>query len=484
MLSDKYRPVKWKEIIGQKEIIISLRKAIQKNKLSRFLFFFGPKGVGKNTCAHLLAKELNSFSDSELKNFSNIFEINGIFHHTSLIDFCKIINQSRFFPKKGKYNILIIRELNMFSSKHFNYLLKFIEEKHTHILFIFCGTEEKKIPEILLSRCQIFYFQSISTKEIFFYLKMIAEQEHISIENESLFLLSKYSGGSIGKAIFIFDRLLNNNRNVISKNMIMKKLGIIDAKFYFQIIDHILNEKMYKIFILLDKISQEKINFYDFIIGFIKHLKNLFLSKNIETISILKFEKKIIEYYIEQSKKTSYLFLINALNIFFSLENKFHSRLTIEIYFIQLVYFFSLDKNHHHQNKLMKIENNKEFFICEKNEQIHFLQKNWINFIQKFSEKINGIYLDFLKSEIKFHIIKNKIFFMIPYKLDSQYFLLIQTHFVKYLKQKLNNPHLEWEIIKTKSKKHPIETFNFLYQKNKLIETLIERLDLKISSST
>ncbi|WP_238785027.1 AAA family ATPase [Blattabacterium cuenoti] len=483
-LIDKYRPIKWNEVVGQTDITITLKKAIQENRLSQFLFFFGPKGVGKNTCARILANELNSFSKFEI--IQNIFEINGNFNN-SLEYIYNITNKSIFLSKKGKYNILIIREIHMFSKNFFNFFLKFIEEKHPHILFIFCETEEKKIPELILLRCKVYEFKRISIKEIFFHLKMIAEKENIEIENEALFVLSKYAEGSIGKAIYIFDKLNNYDINgkKISKEFIMKKLGIIDVKYYFKIIDHLLNEKMHKIFILLDKIYQYEIDSYNFIIGLIKHFKNLFLSKNTETISILKFEKKIIESYIEQSKKISYLLLINALNICISLEKEYklnsNSKLTIEIYLIQLVHFFYFKKNHY--NKLKLVENNQEFLFYAKNEKIHFLHKNWINFIQKFSDKINTIYLDFLKNEIQFKIIKNKIFFMIPYRLVNSDFLLIQTHFIKYFKKKLNNPYLEFKIIKIKSKGTPIEQYNFLYKKNKLVETLIERLNLKISYS-
>ncbi|WP_185853379.1 AAA family ATPase [Blattabacterium cuenoti] len=481
VLTDKYKPLKWNDLVGQDNISRTLKKAIQENRLSKVLFFFGPKGVGKNACAHILANELNSFS--EFKDFSlNTFEINGFFHN-SLEDIYKIIHKSRSFPKKGKYNILIIKEIHKFSKDFFDFFLKFIEEKNTHILFIFFGIEEKIVPEFILSRCQIFEFKSLSVKDIFFHLKMIAEKENIEVENEALLIISKHVEGSLSKAIHLFDRFISNGIK-ISKCYIMNKLGIIDVKFYFEIVDSLLDKNVYKTLTLLNQILQKKIDSHNLVVGLTKHFRNLFFSKNNETISILKFKKEIIQSYIEQSKKISFFFLIHALSIFHRLEKEYrlnnqNFRLSIEIHLIQLAHFFFIHKKNH-ENFLKK---SKEFSSYKENEKINFLQKNWIKFVQKFSEKINPIYLDFLKNEIQFKIIKNKIFFMIPCKLENRDFLFIQTNFEKYFKKKLNNPHLEFKVIKKESKEYPIEKYNFLSQKNKLVKTLIERLNLRISSS-
>ncbi|WP_341663690.1 AAA family ATPase, partial [Blattabacterium cuenoti] len=350
VLSEKYKPIKWNEVIGQKDIILILKKAIQENRLSKVLFFFGPEGVGKNTCARILSNELNSFS--ELQYYSlNRFEING-FLNNSLEHIYKIINQSRFIPKLGKYNTFIINNIHMFSQCFLNFFIRFIEEKHPHVLFIVCGTEEKKIPKLILSRCQVFEFKKISTKEIFLHLKMISEKENIEVENEALLILSKHVKGSISKAIYLFDRLIlyKNSEKKISKEFLIQKLGIIDVKYYFKIVDYLLDKKIHKIFILLDKILQDKVNSYDLIIGLTKHFRNLFLYKNYETISILKLKKEIIFSYISQSKKISYFFLMNALSICLRLKKEYEKfnqsyRLTIEIYIIQLAYLFDNKKN-------------------------------------------------------------------------------------------------------------------------------------------
>ncbi|WP_185876876.1 hypothetical protein [Blattabacterium cuenoti] len=495
-LSNKYKPIKWNELIGQEKISISLKNAIENNLLSQVILFLGPKGVGKNVCAHILANELNSFYDEKKDFSSNIFEINGVFNF-SLKWIYKIINQSRLLPKNGKYNIFIINNLQNFNQEILNLFFHFIEEKNPHILFIFCVVEEKIVPEFILPYCQIFEFENISVKKIFFHLKMISEKENIKIENESLLILSQQAKGSLKKGINLFDKLISINGKEISKEFIINKLNIFNIKYYFEIVNHILNENISKILILLNKILHQKNNYSNFLFGLTKHFRDLFLSKNYETISILKFKKEIIQSYINQSKKIPLFFLIHALNVCHHLENEYrfykeNFRLTIEINLIQLSYFFSINKKQNNPNnktrKIEEINQEKKFSTVQENEKIHFLKKNWIKFIQEFSEnmnteKISSIYLDFLKKETQFQIIKNEILIIIPCKLNDKIFFLIQKNFEKFFQKKLNNPNFGFKIIKKNIKESQIEKYNFLYQKNKLIETLIKRLDLKIPFS-
>ncbi|AER40371.1 MAG: DNA polymerase III subunit gamma/tau [Flavobacteriales bacterium] len=471
VLTRKYRPVKWNEVIGQNEVIIVLKKAIEKNRLSQFLFFFGPKGVGKNTCARILASELNSFSEEESPY---VFEISGIFHNSREI-ICEIIGKIRLHPKKGKYKIFIINDVHFFSQDSFNIFFHMMEKSPSHALFIFCITKKNGILDPIISRSQVYEFKRISLKEIYFHLKEIMEKEGIQIEKEALFLIAQYGNGSMSKAISTFDKLSfwNYEKKKITKEFVMEKLGILDPFYYFKIIDYLLDEKIYKILILLDQIFQKGVDPISFIIGLTKHFRNLFLSKNYETISLLKDEKKTIQSYIHQSKKLSFSFLINALMICRKMEDKYEmsknfNRLTIELYLIQLANSIS--------------SYNPNYFFL-KNKKIQYLQEFWKNFIHKFSEKINPVYLNTLKNEIKFQILKNRIIMIIPSQLEIREFFLIQTYFIKHCRIKLKNPHLEFKTIIKQLENYPIKEYNFLSKKNKCVEELIERLNLKFSSS-
>ncbi|WP_185849840.1 DNA polymerase III subunit delta [Blattabacterium cuenoti] len=328
--SIKYRPVKWNEVIGQMDITTILKNSIEKNRLSQILLFLGPRGIGKNTCARILANELNSFS--------NIFEISGFLNH-SVESICETIHKIRSYPKNGKYNILIINDFHFIHQDSFNIILKILEEPPSHVLLIFCTTEKNKVYSII-SRCQVYEFRHISLRDIFFYLKKIAEKERIEIDNEALYIISKNGNGSLSEALNTFEKLTFYDQKKISRELVMEKLGILDTGYYFKIIDYLLNQKISHVLILLDKIFQSGVSSINFIGGLTKHFRDLLLSKNTETLFLLKLKNKTIQFYIQQSRKICSSFLINALKICRQMEKESiiynNSRLTIEIYLIQL----------------------------------------------------------------------------------------------------------------------------------------------------
>ncbi|AWU40062.1 AAA family ATPase [Blattabacterium punctulatus] len=473
VLTRKYRPIKWNDIIGQNEVIIILKNAIKNSFLSQILLFFGPKGVGKNTCAKILSNELNSFSEG---GYLNIFEISGFFNHPIEFIF-EMIRKIFVYPKKGKYKILIINDIHLFSQESLNLLLKSIEKLPLHVLLIFCCSENNEIIDSIISHSQVYNFKKISLKEIYFFLKKISEKECIQIEKEALFLISQYGNGSISKALYTFDRLTFYEKKKISKQLVMKKLGILDIDYYFNMIDYLLNEKISKILILLNQIFKNGVSSTTFISGLTNHFRNLLLSKNTDTIFLLKYKNKtILQSYIKQSKKLSSSFLIKALMICHNMEKESilskNSRLIIEIYLIQLVngfYFYKWNFN----------RDTSEL----KNKKIQFLKENWKIFIQKISEKINPIYLNLLKNKIQFQIFESRIILIIPSKLENREFFLIQAYFIKYLRKKLNNPHLKFKTLTKKLNNFPKEQYNFLSKKNKYVNKLIEKLNLKFSSS-
>ncbi|WP_185864504.1 AAA family ATPase [Blattabacterium cuenoti] len=483
VLSDKYSPLKWDDIVGQKDITSSLKNAIKYNQLSQFLFFVGPDGVGKNTCAKVLANELNNNFDK--KCYNNIFEIDCLLNSCIYsYNFHEIIiDRILFYPKLEKYNIFIIKNIHVFSQKFINFLLNFIKGKYTEILFIFCTKKQNNIPISIRSYSQIYEFKSLSIKEIFFHIKMISDKENIKVDSETLFLLSQHVNGSISKAIYVFEKLLLLHEKKISKDLLMKELGIVNITYYFDIVNYLLLGDTHKIFLLLDKIFQEKVNFINFIIGLIEHFRNLFLSKKNETLSLLKLKKEIIQSYIEQSGNISYSLIIKSINMSSYLIEKYQfdkidDKFIIEIFLIKLANYYDNTKNVDKK----KIEKNLEYCDYDNNDKISFIKKNWIDFLQKFSDKMNSIYIDFLKEEIQFCIENNDICcFIVPNELKGPNFLLVQSYFIKYLKNKFNYSQ-KFKVIGKKSEKDTLKNYAFLSKKNKFTEKLIEKLNLKISS--
>ncbi|WP_185851033.1 AAA family ATPase [Blattabacterium cuenoti] len=474
----KYRPVNWNEVIGQNKIIHLIINTIKKNFLSQILLFSGPKGVGKNTCARILANELNFFSkkDSSL----NIFNINGIFNHSEEF-ICKIIKKIRLFPKEGKYNILILNNIHHINK---NYFLSIIDNPPPHVLFVFCTEKQTEIINYILHihSYQIYEFEHISLKKIFFYLKKIAEKEGLKIDNEALFIISKYGNGSIEKAILTLEKLsFFQQENRISSELVMEKLGILQKEEYFKITDYILDGKKSNILIFLDKIFQKKINPISFIDGLINHFRHLFLSKNIETLFLLKCEKKNIKFYIEQSKRLYPSFLIKSLIRLHKIKKEFYNYsadyLLIEINLLQL----TKDLDLYFKDKYDSYKKNPNQF----KKKIKVLEENWKNFLQKLSERIKPNYLIFLE-KIKFSFSKDRILLVVPYELYTcEFYFFIKTYFLKYIRKKLNEKNLEFKIeIKEKNvDDFSVKKENSLFHNNKLVDQLIERLELKISSS-
>ncbi|WP_238910920.1 DNA polymerase III subunit gamma/tau [Blattabacterium cuenoti] len=365
----KYRPIIWEEVIGQMDVTTILKNSIKKNRLSQILLFLGPRGVGKNTCARILASELDSSS--------NVFEISGFLNH-SVESICETIRKIRLYPKEGKYKILIINDFNFFSQDSFNIILKTLEKPPTHVLFIFCTTEKNKINSII-SRCQVYEFRIISLRDIFFYLKKIAEKERIVIDNEALFLISKNGNGSLSEALNTFEKLTFYEQKKISRELVMEKLGILDTSYYFKIIDYLLDQKTSQILILLDKIFQFGVSSINFINGLTKHFRDLLLSKNPETLFLLKLKKKTIRFYIQQSRRIRSSFLINALRICCQMEKESiiykNSRLTIEIYLIQLANcLFPIQKKDSEKFPIQK-KDSEEFPIQKKDSEEFPIQK-------------------------------------------------------------------------------------------------------------
>ena len=234
----KYRPDNFDSVIGQSSITKTLENAIKQNQLPQALLFCGPRGVGKTTCARILAKNINK-SEEKSEDFSfNIFELDAA-SNNGVDDIRNLIDQVRIPPQTGKYKIYIIDEVHMLSGQAFNAFLKTLEEPPSYAIFILATTEKHKVIPTILSRCQIYDFKKISTDDIKVYLEKIAHTEKISFEEEALYLIAKKSDGALRDALSIFDRLVNFTEGNITKKLAFDNLNVLDYDIYFEAYEYL-----------------------------------------------------------------------------------------------------------------------------------------------------------------------------------------------------------------------------------------------------
>ena len=337
----KYRPNKFKNVIGQNSITKTLENAIKQNQLPQALLFCGPRGVGKTTCARILAKKINSNGTEKNSNdFSyNIFELDAA-SNNGVDDIRNLIDQVRIPPQTGKYKVYIIDEVHMLSGQAFNAFLKTLEEPPSYAIFILATTEKHKVIPTILSRCQIYDFKKISTNDIQAYLKNIANSEKIKYEDEAIFLIAKKSDGALRDALSIFDRLVNYTEGNITKKLAYENLNVLDFEIYFKAYEHIINNDITKILLLLNLVIEKGFDAQHFIDGFSSHLRDLMVSKNSQTHVLLEQNSSISKKYIEQSKIKDLDFILKAIDLSedcsFRYKTSKNQRLLVEICLMKL----------------------------------------------------------------------------------------------------------------------------------------------------
>jgi len=324
----KYRPTTFKQVVGQSAITTTLTNAISENHLAQSFLFCGPRGVGKTTCARILAKTINcqninekiepcnscesctSFNES---NSFNIHELDAA-SNNSVDDIRNLVDQVRFAPQVGNYNIYIIDEVHMLSSAAFNAFLKTLEEPPSHAIFILATTEKHKIIPTILSRCQIFDFKRISTDDIVSHLTFVAESENISAEQDALHIIAQKSDGSLRDSLSIFDRLASFSKGITYKSVI-ENLNILDHDYYFKITNSILEQDISNALLTFNKILENGFDGHHFINGLASHFRDLLVSKDKETLVLLEKGKALKQQYLEQSNSCEQTFLLKALDI-------------------------------------------------------------------------------------------------------------------------------------------------------------------------
>jgi len=326
----KYRPADFQSVVGQQHITTTLQNAIKNKHLAQAFLFCGPRGVGKTTCARILAKTINceniqdnfeacSKCDScvSFQNNSsfNIYELDAA-SNNSVEDIRNLVEQVRYAPQKGDYKVYIIDEVHMLSASAFNAFLKTLEEPPKYAIFILATTEKHKILPTILSRCQIFDFNRIQVKHIAKHLQEIAEKEKVDYEEEALRLIANKADGALRDALSIFDLIVTYSAGKkVTYLETINNLHILDYDYYFKVVEGFLAEDLSKVLLLFDEVLKKGFDGHNFIVGLCEHFRDLLVSKDPATIELIEVSDSIKEKYLEQSQLASVSFLLSALNI-------------------------------------------------------------------------------------------------------------------------------------------------------------------------
>lgn len=325
----KYRPSRFEEVVGQEHVSQTLKNALKNDHLAHAFLFCGPRGVGKTTCARILAKVLNcqnlgsdyepcnSCASCKAFNESSSFNITELdaASNNSVEHIRALIEQVRFQPQQGKYKVFIIDEVHMLSQQAFNAFLKTLEEPPSYAIFILATTEKHKIIPTILSRCQIFDFKRIQVPAMVKHLESICSEESIKADPEALHIIGQKADGALRDALSIFDRIVAFSGKEIQYNDVIENLNVLDYDYYFKVVDALLTEDIASIMLLFDTIQKKGFDGDIFINGLAEHLRNLLVCKDAQTIQLLDRSQNIQERYVQQAALTPSALIITALDI-------------------------------------------------------------------------------------------------------------------------------------------------------------------------
>lgn len=350
----KYRPATFDTVVGQQSITNTLKNAIRNNQLAQAFLFCGPRGVGKTTCARILAKTINCENPTpgiepcntctscvtfnESSSF-NIHELDAA-SNNSVDDIRNLVEQVRIPPQMGRYKVYIIDEVHMLSSSAFNAFLKTLEEPPAYAKFILATTEKHKIIPTILSRCQIFDFKRITIHDIASHLEFVAQQEKVNADPEALHIIAQKADGALRDALSILDQMINLGDRNISRELVIENLNVLDYDYYFQITGHMLQGNYKDVLLVLNDIILKGFEGQHFITGLGEHLRNLLMCHDSSTVRLIEASDAIREKYLSQARSAPILFLVNALDINNKCDISYRAasnkRLTIEIALIQM----------------------------------------------------------------------------------------------------------------------------------------------------
>lgn len=313
----KYRPQRFEDVVGQKSITQTLENAIAKDHLAQALLFCGPRGVGKTTCARILAKKINDSDEAAAQDndFSfNIFELDAA-SNNSVEDIRNLIDQVRIPPQVGKYKVYIIDEVHMLSQAAFNAFLKTLEEPPAHAIFILATTEKHKIIPTILSRCQIFDFKRIGVTDTKNYLQKIAKTKGIQAEEEALQLIAQKADGAMRDALSIFDRIVSFSNDTITAEHVSVNLSILDFDTYLQITKQLIEGDIRGVILSFDQVLSKGFDGHQFIVGLASHFRDLWMCKHPDTVSLIEVGYSTQKKYLTQSEMADLSFLEKAITL-------------------------------------------------------------------------------------------------------------------------------------------------------------------------
>ncbi len=349
----KYRPATFDMVVGQASITNTLKNAIKNNHLAQAFLFCGPRGVGKTTCARIMAKTINcenptenveacneckscvSFNES---NSFNVHELDAA-SNNSVDDIRSLVEQVRIPPHIGRYKVYVIDEVHMLSQAAFNAFLKTLEEPPAYAKFILATTEKHKIIPTILSRCQIFDFNRITIDDIAKQLQYVADNENIETEYDALHVIARKADGAMRDALSIFDQIVSFAGNKVTYKAVAENLNVLDYDYFFAMTDHILAGDTTEILLLFNEIIEKGFDGAHFLMGYSEHLRNLLVSKDPRTVTLMEVGDSIKTKYTEQSQKSHPVFLLKALDVInrcdLSYRTSNNKRLHIELALLQ-----------------------------------------------------------------------------------------------------------------------------------------------------
>ncbi len=352
----KYRPQRFDEVVGQGHVAQTLKNALANDHLAHAFLFCGPRGVGKTTCARILAKILNCENQTDDQEACNTcgsckgFNDNASFNITeldaasnnSVEQMRALIEQVRFAPQQGAYRVFIIDEVHMLSASAFNAFLKTLEEPPSYAKFILATTEKHKILPTILSRCQIFDFKRIQVADIVSHLEGICKKEKIQAAQDALHIIAQKADGALRDALSIFDRIVSFGGDKIVYDDVISNLNILDYDYYFKVVDHLLVEGLPNLLNIFNEILQSGFEPDIFMNGLLEHFRNLLVCKNENTTALLEVSDSLKKRYHEQAKVSDTGFLLSAINLGNECDVNYrmarNKRLHVEMTLIKMTY--------------------------------------------------------------------------------------------------------------------------------------------------